>query len=564
MKKRLTTEKFIEKAKEIHGNTYDYSRSIYVRNDEPIEIVCIEHGPFFTKPISHSSGSGCPKCGRDKTTRHLRESRGKKLKELLSKIEGPKYSFPNIDKEYQSYKSEITVICEDHGGFKRKVKSCVFNGVCPKCSIVKRSNIRRYSLEELKQILERNYGDRFEYPYLSKEYKNNKSKITIRCPKHGEFINVVGPWLISDGGCSRCRGDNMSENTSMTFSDFITRSNLKYNYKYSYCLVKWEKESRNRKEPIKIICPKHGVFKQSISDHLNGCKIGCPACTSNTDSLFEREIRKYIESLGIEVESRDRKTISPLELDILIPSQKIAIECNGLYYHRADVKGRNYHKDKREKCEKVGFRLIQIWENEWIENRDKVKRYLKNTLNKDSRRIFARKCSIGKPTKEEAIKILSENHLIGIGSTNCDYVGLYFEKELVCLMAFKNGFNGVELHRYINSSDTVVVGGFSKCLNHYVKTCRVGKIVSYIDLDKFVGDSYLKAGFVKDKLSLTMFYSKGLKTFSKFGFRRKHLKSWDNYSKDKTERIICAESGYYQCFNSGTLRVILYLDKFRL
>ena len=66
---RRTTEEFIERAKEIHGNKYDYSKSEYINQRTPIEIIChkkykngMEHGTFFQKPSLHLYGHGCPHC----------------------------------------------------------------------------------------------------------------------------------------------------------------------------------------------------------------------------------------------------------------------------------------------------------------------------------------------------------------------------------------------------------------------------------------------------------------------------------------------------------------------
>lgn len=58
----MTTEKFIEKAKSVHGDKYDYSKSVYVGTKQPIEIICKKHGSFFQTPNDHLSKKGCPKC----------------------------------------------------------------------------------------------------------------------------------------------------------------------------------------------------------------------------------------------------------------------------------------------------------------------------------------------------------------------------------------------------------------------------------------------------------------------------------------------------------------------
>lgn len=64
--KLSNTKEFIEKAKVIHGNYYDYSKVEYISAKIPIIIICPKHGEFKQTPNSHLNGSGCPKCKRSK------------------------------------------------------------------------------------------------------------------------------------------------------------------------------------------------------------------------------------------------------------------------------------------------------------------------------------------------------------------------------------------------------------------------------------------------------------------------------------------------------------------
>ena len=57
-----TTEMFVIKSKEIHGDKYDYSKSVYKNKDAKVEIICPKHGSFWQKAHDHTSGCGCPKC----------------------------------------------------------------------------------------------------------------------------------------------------------------------------------------------------------------------------------------------------------------------------------------------------------------------------------------------------------------------------------------------------------------------------------------------------------------------------------------------------------------------
>lgn len=62
--KKLTQEDFVKKSIEKHGNEYDYSKSIYINKRTKVEIICPIHGSFFQTPYEHKKGSGCPKCSK--------------------------------------------------------------------------------------------------------------------------------------------------------------------------------------------------------------------------------------------------------------------------------------------------------------------------------------------------------------------------------------------------------------------------------------------------------------------------------------------------------------------
>ena len=75
----LSTENFIKKAKEIHGDKYDYSKVEYKGTKTLIRIICSKHGEFWQKPNNHLSGKGCPKCNEShlecKTEKFLKENK---------------------------------------------------------------------------------------------------------------------------------------------------------------------------------------------------------------------------------------------------------------------------------------------------------------------------------------------------------------------------------------------------------------------------------------------------------------------------------------------------------
>jgi hypothetical protein len=61
-------EKFIEKAKEVHGDKFDYTKVNYLRSQDKVTIICFIHGEFHQASNSHLQGTGCPKCANELTS----------------------------------------------------------------------------------------------------------------------------------------------------------------------------------------------------------------------------------------------------------------------------------------------------------------------------------------------------------------------------------------------------------------------------------------------------------------------------------------------------------------
>jgi len=70
-KKQSNTKEFIEKARAMHGDVYDYSRTVYSRAIDKVDIICKKHGPFNQRADSHLSGQGCRSCPDHKSSPEL-------------------------------------------------------------------------------------------------------------------------------------------------------------------------------------------------------------------------------------------------------------------------------------------------------------------------------------------------------------------------------------------------------------------------------------------------------------------------------------------------------------
>jgi hypothetical protein len=106
------------------------------------------------------------------------------------------------------------------------------------------------------------HGNKYDYSLVN--YINNRTKVRIICPLHGEFEQ--NPYDHSTGiGCLKCSGK-----FKFTNEIFIKKSIEKHGNKYDYSLV----EYINSVKKVKILCPIHGEFNQSPNCHMGGkgCK----------------------------------------------------------------------------------------------------------------------------------------------------------------------------------------------------------------------------------------------------------------------------------------------------
>lgn len=120
-----TTESFIAKAREVHGDKYDYSLAKYTGAFGKVSIICPEHG-LFTMPASrHLCGGGCQKCA-------VRKSIADVLNEF-KKVHGDFYDYSLVPDEYVDSKKPVTIICPNHGKFKMTPYYHAKGGRCRKC-----------------------------------------------------------------------------------------------------------------------------------------------------------------------------------------------------------------------------------------------------------------------------------------------------------------------------------------------------------------------------------------------------------------------------------------------
>jgi len=112
------TEEFIQKAKKLHKNKYDYSVVKYINNRTEIQILCPIHDSFIQTPNSHLNGRGCPKCANEKISIRLKnkpKSKEHKRKLRLSIIKQISIKKYNGEQIYPFFNPKACKFIEDYG-----------------------------------------------------------------------------------------------------------------------------------------------------------------------------------------------------------------------------------------------------------------------------------------------------------------------------------------------------------------------------------------------------------------------------------------------------------------
>lgn len=200
-----TTEQFIEDAKKVHGDKYNYDKVLYINNKTKIIITCPEHGDFLQTPNKHLLGKGCPQCGKIKIINSTRDSLDD-FKNKANIIHNYKYNYSKAN--YINSKTKIEIICPIHGPFWQIPNGHLQGKGCPKCAIECKSKKCRKTLDEF--IKQSNKIHNNYYNYTKSNYINDSTKLEIICPKHGSFWQSPNKHLQGEG-CPQCKLKSQSK-----------------------------------------------------------------------------------------------------------------------------------------------------------------------------------------------------------------------------------------------------------------------------------------------------------------------------------------------------------------
>jgi hypothetical protein len=384
------------------------------------------------------------------------------------------------------------------------------------------------------------------------DHIHGKSKFKMMCP-YGHIMDKTYSSWKSGYRCYKCSRKKVGDLYRLPY-ELIKISFEKDNYE----LISQSYDNAFTK--LDYICPNGHHHSIRWNDWQQGCR--CPECNTYS-SKGELELSEFIKSLVSKTITNDRTIISPYELDIVIPEKKIAIEYCGLYWH-SELAGINsrYHLNKLELCNKQSYRLITIFEDEWVHKKDIVKNRLRHILGSNNvNKIYGRQCQIKEISIDMKNKFLDDYHIQGKDISKVR-LGAFYNDTLVSVMTFSHGSiskgskkedNIWELNRFCIHQSFSIVGVASKLLKYFEKNYEWRKIFSYADRRWSIGNVYIKLGFDLSYITKPNYwYTDGsLKRIHRFNLRKSSIDP-----KDKTELELRRSQGYFRIWDCGNLKYI--------
>lgn len=196
-------------------------------------------------------------------------------------IHNSKYNYGFVD--FKNLLSKIKITCLIHGEFNQSPEKHLSGQGCADCG-----GRKKITQTNFINMANKTHNNKYNYKYTI--YINTDTKIKISCPEHGCFFQTPYKHINRSQGCKKCgTAKRINESLDNRKKIFIDMANTIYSNKYDYSLV----EYTNNSTKTKIICPKHGVFEQAPTHHLQE-KEGCKFCVKQRENPLKKTTQEFI------------------------------------------------------------------------------------------------------------------------------------------------------------------------------------------------------------------------------------------------------------------------------
>lgn len=595
---KYTNEEWIEEASKKHNGKYDYSKTNYVKARDKVIVICHEkdefgeeHGEFEIRAGNHIAGIGCPKCAkkyRPTTDEWIRKAR---------KVHGDKYLYDKVS--YNGSDKKVLITCPIHGDFWQEAASHLSGVGCPKCRGGVEMTTEEY-IDRLKQV----HGNRYDYSKVN--YINAKEKIDIICSRHGVFRQL--PYQHLQGqGCPKCKSSKL-ENILMKLFE---KNNIQYTYQYRlkndnimYCdfflnehNIVVECQGEQHFVPTSFGNNKTEEFcKKNYENILNHDKLKYETCMAKGINVVYFTIPKYFNSNNVILDTdfyKDKLLITDTQKLLEYLDSVQILETNDSFFdffkdlkkdvdrNIINVNGAIRYKDymvlyiplvpnkrgelndRRRQYIKRGYKVIIVFEDEYLNHKDIVLSKIRHLFKMDEQpKIMARKCNIRTIERNEAKNFLIKNHIQGFVNSSV-YLGAYNNDTLIAVMSFtRERGNEWTLTRFASDNHYVCCGIGGKLFKYFIRNNDFNVIKSFADKRWTYNTEknlYLELGFSEEKNmppEYRYFKNGEIIRHHKFNFRKQVLHRKYGLSMALTETEMVKKLGYDRIWDCGLIKYI--------
>lgn len=546
------TIQFIEKARQVHGDRYDYSAFTYRGFQVKGTIICQTHGPFEKTPLHHlQRQQGCKLCKREEMSQRQTMT----LDQFIAKakeVHGDANDYSQF--VYQSSTTKGLICCNIHGIIFKQTPGHHLSGHggCDECTRVKskQTMLARYGAEhhsktpQFREKVQKTSLERFGVEHHSKTPGFKDQMRSSSLERYGvEYASQLPEFQ------ARVQATNLERFGAPHY-------NMTHIPKESIPILS-DRESLVgllRTNSLREVAIMLGIGETSLGKRCHKLGIDIPR------SSYETAILAFLSELGIAVKHNDRSFING-EIDFLIHDYKLGIEFDGLYWHHEDIRPKRYHLDKLLQMKEKGYRLITIFEDEWLERRKVVESRLLHALGMSPRGKGARKLTVAKIPAKVALAFVKKYHIQGATQSGFIRYGAFDNNDLVAVMTFsqprvclgrKSG--AVEMLRFATDGKNYP-GVASKLFTTFVREYQPDSVISFADRRWSEGRLYEELGFKlkNPKPQPSRWYIDGRRRLHRFNYRKDRIKHLVEDGDHKTEGQIAQELGKSWIWDCGSL-----------
>ena len=350
--------RFIEKAVQIYGDRYDYSEFEYRTYQTKGIIICRIHGPFEKSPEKHiNRRQGCKDCS-SLVKAAKRTSTIDTFIKKAREVHGDAFDYGEFQYKGSTIKGKIR--CKAHDILFEQTPGHHLSGHCG-CEVCiklksQATQLERYGAEHhsqtsaFKDKVKLTSMERFGVEHYSQMPDFKATMIDTSLERYGvEFASQSAEFQARRRQTSQAKYGAPHRNMS-----HISEAAL---------------ATLGSSEALRALLLTKSIDEAAKLLGVTDCTVGRYCHTHGIElsqSTSEDSICAFLRGHGVEVIRKNRTLIRPLEIDIILPEYQTGIEYGALYWHRESICPKEYHLDKLRRAQECGYRLVTIFEDEWL------------------------------------------------------------------------------------------------------------------------------------------------------------------------------------------------------